>query len=189
MFQRDRERGRNGASHYQHWDACRSRLGRRSARCYQLPLHELAHSLARWAAGHGPAWRSAARALGLIRAQAAGQGYSSKDFDPELWVIINSLPEPADGQPRFAHEGINLRCGAGGGTRGGTSRGRGSGSRLRLFVCACMPPIRIRVARDANNLHVRCLDCNTIFHSPTAGTPDQEPSLVAYAAPSAVETA
>jgi hypothetical protein len=127
-------------------------------------LHELAHCLAGPAAGHGRAWKAAASTLGLMRAQAAGQEYAVGDFDQALWDIIASIPEPADGRPKFNHEGVSSRaCPLGRGTRGGKSRGPGSGSRLRLFTCACVPPVRVRVARDPTGFRVRCLDCEAVF--------------------------
>jgi hypothetical protein len=130
-------------------------------------LHELAHCLAGCVAGHGSVWRMAAKKLGLIHAEAAGQRYSISDFDPALWLSIESLAKPADGRPRF-NTGVGRVVGAracplGRGTRGGKSRGPGSGSRLRLFICDCRPPIRIRVARDSGKFRVRCLDCETVF--------------------------
>jgi hypothetical protein len=40
-------------------------------------------------------------------------------------------------------------------------KGPGSGSRLRLWICECVPPVRLRVARD--DLEARCLCCHTNF--------------------------
>jgi len=39
-------------------------------------------------------------------------------------------------------------CPAGVGVKGGTSRGKGLGSRLRLWVCGCEKPVQVRVASD-----------------------------------------
>jgi hypothetical protein len=135
-------------------------------------IHELAHCIAGALAGHGRDWKVAAKQLGLLRAQAAGQEYHPKDFDPDVWTCIQAVPSPSDGQPAFALPGqmflgaIPKRahpCPLGIGTRGGRSRGRGSGSRLRLYVCACTPPVRVRVARDEDHFHARCLDCDSPF--------------------------
>jgi hypothetical protein len=134
-------------------------------------LHELAHCLSGPAAGHGQAWKAAAKTLGLWRAQAAGQAYSAADFDQALWDLIRSLPEPADGRPKFNREDVPWRaCPLGRGTGGGKSRGPGSGSRLRLFTCACAPPIRVRVERDPDRFRALCLGCNTVFRVAVVGT-------------------
>ena len=123
-------------------------------------LHEVGHSLAGHGAGHGADWKAACRRLGLLRAEAGGQQYAPEDFDPALWRAITALPAPVDGAPAFASpggggafvgvpvRGTRGRCPLGTGTRGGTSRGPGSGSRLRLYHCACTPPVKVRVASD-----------------------------------------
>jgi hypothetical protein len=108
-------------------------------------LHELAHVLAGPEAGHGPGWKLAASELGLVHAEAAGQAYTPSDFGVEVWEQISSLPLPSDGRPAFADRespgSVGLRvskirpCPLGIGTRGGKSRGPGSGSRLIKAVC------------------------------------------------------
>lgn len=135
-------------------------------------LHELAHCLAGRGAGHGPDWKRACHALGLTVAHAASQAYAPEHFAPEVWAPIAALPVPTDGVPAFASGTAGpfvglpvaptLRpCPLGTDTRGGRSRGAGSGSRLRLWVCACTPPIRVRVASD--EFHAECLTCGTAF--------------------------
>ena len=119
-------------------------------------VHELAHSLAGHGCGHGPDWKAACAVLGLQVAQAAGQSYSPAHFDPLIWARIEALPHPSDGQPSFRHVGAGPAlppsakpCPLGIGTRGGRSRGAGSGSRLRLWVCGCVegtPGRKVRVA-------------------------------------------
>jgi hypothetical protein len=136
-------------------------------------IHELAHVLAGHEAGHGEAWRTAASTLGLVRALASGQVYSPSDFDAELWGRLAHLA-PADGRPAFAAVGAGRipyvglptatkvrPCPLGYGTRGGKSRGPGSGSRMRLYHCACVPPVKIRSATDT--LRAKCLECNQDF--------------------------
>lgn len=119
-------------------------------------IHELAHCLAGWGAGHGSAWKAAAAALGLKDAMAAGQHYTPEDFEPSVWVAIENIPHPTDGTPLFrsrlgATPTKPRPCPSGIGTRGGRSRGAGSGSRLRLWVCSCAegtPGRKVRVASD-----------------------------------------
>lgn len=67
-------------------------------------IHELAHCLAGGPAGHGSAWKAAAKSLGLVHALAAGQKYSPADFDPALWTKLAVLPVPTDGRPVFAYQ-------------------------------------------------------------------------------------
>jgi hypothetical protein len=121
-------------------------------------VHELAHSLAGNAAGHGPEWKKACAVLGLAVAQAAGQEYAPEHFDASAWAAIEALPHPSDGKPAFAQaNGAPAQprrprpCPLGIGTRGGRSRGAGSGSRLRLWVCGCPEGTvgrKVRVASD-----------------------------------------
>ena len=129
-------------------------------------IHELAHVIAGWNAGHGPDWRGACERLGLRRARAAGHKYHRANFEPDLRDAIARLPMPDDGAPvptiagqgafGFPLGGALKPCGAGIGTRGGRSRGKGSGSRLRLWQCACEPPVRVRVASDHFRAHCDC---------------------------------
>lgn len=118
-------------------------------------IHELAHALAGFGAGHGSDWKAAAAVLGLQDAMAAGQAYTPADFEPSVWAAIEALPHPTDGTPQFRQPGAAPAkpkpCPMGIGTRGGRSRGAGSGSRLRLWVCGCpegTPGRKVRVASD-----------------------------------------
>lgn len=134
-------------------------------------IHELGHVLAGWEAGHGHDWKNACEKLGLRRIKAAGTDYKWIMFDKDIREYIATLPQPTDGKPHdlfgelrqhIGNRKVALKpCTAAIGVRGGTSRGAGSGSRLRLFECACEPPIKVRVARDAFNC--TCNDCNTVF--------------------------
>jgi hypothetical protein len=124
-------------------------------------LHELAHVLAGFGAGHGYQWKDACERLGLRRVKAAGTSYVWANFAPRLRESILSLPMPKDGTPIGLTLPNGMRpmlktCGAGVGTRGGKSRGVGSGSRLRLFQCECIPPVKVRVARDLFDANCNC---------------------------------
>jgi hypothetical protein len=91
-------------------------------------------------------------------AQAAGQSYAPAHFEPSVWVAIEALPHPSDGKPAFAPGAAGpvvrrrpMPCPLGVGTRGGRSRGVGSGSRLRLWLCGCPEGAKgrkVRVATD-----------------------------------------
>jgi hypothetical protein len=132
-------------------------------------LHELAHVLAGWGSGHGSAWKDAAVALGfVVKPEAAGQVYRLAMFASRLRHRVYVLAaEIGDGSPAFMRGGSGLHvvvpkpCSAGVGTRGGTSRGKGSGSRLRLWECGCERPVKVRVASDDFRAH--CDECGTAF--------------------------
>ena len=131
-------------------------------------LHELAHVLAGWGAGHGPDWKAACERLGLRCAKASGTRYSWANLAPGLRELVYGLPAPDEGAPVAmlggGAAGAAVKpCTAGFGTRGGKSRGPGSGSRMRLFVCECEPPVKVRAARD--NLAARCLCCDQNFRA------------------------
>ena len=133
-------------------------------------IHELGHVLAGFAAGHSNEWKAACGKLGLRRIKAAGTQYCWSMFDPAIRAAINALPTPSEGAPVVSFRGAGnggssfkpKPCTQGIGTRGGTSRGVGSGSRLRKFVCECEPPIIIRAGRDV--LPVTCDCCAAGFH-------------------------
>jgi hypothetical protein len=119
--------------------------------------HELAHVLAGWGAGHGKGWLDACHRLGLAKVQAAGTDYTEEAFAPWLWNYIQTIEKPTEGQPvqNLMRTGANAvvgftkafgtikGCQAGIGTRGGKSRGVGSGSRLKLYVCDCGQKVRV----------------------------------------------
>lgn len=142
-------------------------------------VHELAHVLAGLGSGHNNEWKDAAVALGFrLRPAAAGQVYRLAMFGPEMRHAIYALAEKiADGAPAFRTYGLaaliggfglpagafTIRpCGAGVGTRGGKSRGAGSGSRQRLWECGCPKPVKVRVASDTFAAH--CDTCGEAFH-------------------------
>lgn len=128
-------------------------------------LHELGHVLA--PGGHHAAWRRTCERLGLCNVKATGQVYDADAFAPAVFAAITRLSVPIDGIPAFCNASGSVQrppsrsCTSGIGTRGGTSRGVGSGSRLRLFVCACNPPVKARVSHDA--FHATCEICKTAF--------------------------
>src|SRR5262245_6793653 len=129
-------------------------------------LHEMAHVIAPIGAGHGPAWKAACSKVGLQRVKAAGTRYLWSNFTADVREAILALPVPIDGAPSAIElpPGLlpKLRpCGAGIGVRGGKSRGTGSGSRLRLWECACLPPVKARVA--SNSFMATCDCCGSSF--------------------------
>lgn len=110
-------------------------------------LHELAHVIAGFDAGHGKGWKQACKRVGLRFCRAAGQAYRMASFDPDVRMHIASLDSPIDGKPvHSAFAGLfggtgrawskkAKPCGASIGVRGGKSRGTGSGSRLQKVFC------------------------------------------------------
>jgi hypothetical protein len=148
-------------------------------------IHELGHSLAGPGAGHGKAWKDACQVLGLNARAQGGQDYRPTDFDAALWESINKAVDLKDGKPNWndqlaAITKLNLggtfnpaaltgigrvskyrACPLGIGTRGGKSRGIGSGSRLRLYQCSCRHAVKVRVASDSFAAH--CDVCGDAF--------------------------
>lgn len=131
-------------------------------------IHELGHVLAGMGKGHGGDWKVACGALGLTVTSAGGQHYELTHFADHIRADIEALSY-SDGQPVFGSKssvysaGLHVAklkpCPLGIGTRGGTSRGTGSGSRMRKYVCQCSRPVR--VASDTFN--ATCNDCHTVF--------------------------
>lgn len=130
-------------------------------------IHELGHVLAGVGAGHSSKWKCACERLGLRRPKAAGNMYTMSQFAPHVRLAIAALISPTDGKPvGISGTGRQVTrakpCAAGIGSRGGTSRGVGSGSRLRRFVCDCTPPVIVRTARDS--FDATCHHCTGEFH-------------------------
>jgi hypothetical protein len=133
-------------------------------------IHELAHVLAGRGAGHGIEWKDTAAKLGFTkRPEAAGQVYRLAMIRPRLRHALAELAaELADGSPAFTLRAATVvhsaprPCSQGHGTRGGRSRGAGSGSRLRLWECSCVKPVKARVASD--NFAAHCDTCSEPFH-------------------------
>ena len=105
--------------------------------CHVL-LHELAHVLAP-GAGHGKAWRYAARQVGLREPRAWPDTSELSDWSaiaPDIRAKLQAIPEPTERAPAdYSYDWHRQGCGVGYGTRGGTSRGEGSGSRYLKVVC------------------------------------------------------
>ncbi len=109
--------------------------------------------------------------LGLNGIKAAGTDYQWDMFAPKLRAKLEALKAPEDGEPaslthmlRKMGQGLpgapspiqRLKpCGAGIGTKGGKSRGVGSGSRLKLYQCGCGR--KIRAAGPTLESHARYL--------------------------------
>lgn len=133
---------------------------------WETLAHELGHAVAGYEAGHGPEWRKAARRLGLRCPRASGPA-GIEDLDPKLMNLLNQIPLPEDGSPvtRLAPvpQVSGSTCPLGIGTHGGTSRGPGSGSRLRLYMCDCERPRTPRVRVASDDFRARCLVCGSVF--------------------------
>jgi hypothetical protein len=126
-------------------------------------IHELAHVLAGPGAGHGSKWRAACSKLGLRHCKASGTKYTPACFDQEVRLALEALAKPNDGKPivRTPGTGAVLHpCSHGIGSRGGKSRGKGSGSRLRKWICGC--GVIARVSRD--NFLATCGLCGSAFN-------------------------
>ena len=129
-------------------------------------LHEMGHVLAGPDAGHAKEWKEACARLGLINIQAAGTMYTMDCFTDDIRPAIEALlarlelAKPSNGLQGFPHAKPRP-CPLGIGTRGGKSRGAGSGSRLRKFVCKCEPPLIIRASRD--EAHCTCAFCQSEY--------------------------
>lgn len=131
-------------------------------------IHELGHVLAGWEAGHKKEWKAACEALGLRCILAGGTDYKLAMFCPDIRSAIAAIERPSDGEPVRSLTGILGKaaigvtgCKAGIGTRGGKSRGTGSGSRLRLFQCGCQHPVKVRIASDVFEAEHK--PCGTMF--------------------------
>lgn len=130
-------------------------------------IHELGHVLAGIGKGHSHTWKAACERLGLRRPKAAGNVYMMSQFSAPVRLAIAALISPTDGKPvglsAMGRQAVRAKpCAAGIGTRGGTSRGAGSGSRMRRFVCDCNPPVIVRTARDT--FDATCHHCTGEFH-------------------------
>lgn len=123
-------------------------------------IHELAHVATH--SGHNRAWKDACAALGLRNARMGCARYFKAQFAPPVREAIERLPPPADGAPNVTEEMLALLmrrgCIAGIGSRGGHSRGPGSG-RLRKYVCAHGQIIRA----STDDLAASCNVCGAPF--------------------------
>ena len=134
-------------------------------------LHEMGHVLAGFGAGHSRCWKAACEKLGLSGIQAAGTNYALEMFSDDIRHAVEALiarlelAKPSNGLQGFPHAKPKV-CPMGVGTRGGKSRGTGSGSRLRKFVCECEPPMIIRASRD--EAHCTCSICKSEYQQAEA---------------------
>ena len=107
-------------------------------------FHESAHVLAGFMAAHGKDWKAMCEYLGLLDALAAGMEYKWTSFKPEIAKALKKIKAPNDGSPtgpKLTRTGQPYKKGGGGcshgqGSRGGKSRGVGSGSRQVLVTCS-----------------------------------------------------
>jgi len=139
-------------------------------------LHELGHAIAGPMGAHGPIWRSACERLGLIDAKATYAHGDKPVFSAWMAAQLAKLKEPTEGRPAHTVSGNAIGppgspalppirpCGAGIGTKGGKSRGPGSGTRNALHVCGgCKPPVKVRAAISKRPLSATCDHCKTSF--------------------------
>lgn len=124
-------------------------------------IHELAHVATH--SGHDRKWKDACAALGLRNAKMGCARYYKAQFAPRVRLAIEALERPADGAPNVDPELLALLvrrgCMAGLGLRGGRSRGPGSGSRLRKYVCAHGQIVRA----STDGLNASCNVCGSPF--------------------------
>ena len=138
-------------------------------------IHELGHALAGWGAGHSKEWKHACALLGLRRVHAAGTHYLLANFDPRMRQQLALMPKPSDGNPhnglsgaiRHTKAGTARVCTAGIGTKGGKSRGTGSGARVLKYVCAHGQIIRA----STDDLKATCDVCGGRFEQPEETLP------------------
>ena len=100
-------------------------------------LHELAHILTP-GVGHGKVWRFAARQVGLLKPRARpspGELAAWSSIVAPLRRKLQAIPVPTERVPAEYFDWHRRPCGVGYGTRGGTSRGEGSGSRYLKVIC------------------------------------------------------
>lgn len=127
-------------------------------------IHELGHVLAPIGAGHDKQWKAACESLGLRCIRAAGTRYTWAMFAPAIRARLAELGV-TDGAPVNGALAVGGKarkpgpCTAGIGTRGGKSRGTGSGSRLRKYVADCGQIIRA----STDTLDATCNCCDSHF--------------------------
>lgn len=158
--------------------------------------HELGHVAAGVDAGHGPEWKAACARLGFPAARAvdtSGDGSLNWAwFTPRLAKAVKRIPLPNDGgpldptkrkvdgkgkaEPTWSSNSPSAvpdkprACGAGWGTQGGQSRGKGAGSRQLLYHCSCKPrPVKVRHA--GFDLDATCNRCKAPFVLVEASVP------------------
>ena len=103
-------------------------------------LHELIHAGVGCRHGHRKPFSQAARSLGLVGPPTA------TTVGPELVQVLEVFITQMGPYP---HAPIVM------------SKKAKVGSRMRLYECACDPPVKVRSARD--DLQAMCLVCESIF--------------------------
>lgn len=114
-------------------------------------FHESAHVLAGFEAAHGKTWKEQCDYLGFLDAKAAGMEYKWDSFKPAIRKALKKIKAPRDGKPagvplNRVGKAVNILtvgCSHGVGSRGGKSRGVGSGSRQILVTCDCGCKVRL----------------------------------------------
>jgi hypothetical protein len=176
-------RGVRGVTFYDQWQSCHSAAKRdfiaicatgeeSLAQLAGTVIHELGHALVGAGGGHSATWKTACARLGLRHVKATDTRYTWAGFDPEVRQAIAALPEPNDGKPTFKEmmpgeqggmvaQVIIRGCQSGIGTRGGKSRGQGSGSRMRKYTCQCGQIIRAATDTLAAT-HDKCASAFTL---------------------------
>jgi len=161
----------------QHWCAvCATCQPEGSFLLAETVLHELGHAIAGQLGAHGPLWKAACERLGLADAKATYAHGDKPVFSAWMAAQLAKLKEPTEGRPDRAAGPVlgpplppgalpPIRpCGAGVGTKGGKSRGPGSGTRNALHVCGgCKPPVKVRAAVSKRPLSATCDHCKTSF--------------------------
>jgi len=142
-------------------------------------LHEAAHVIAGLDCGHDGVWKSACARVGLPAA-VNGTAYSWDKFDPAVAKAIQRLKAPNDGWPVLDEEtkqafaaGKVKPCGAGHGTRGGTSRGKGAGSRHYRYICEHKAPCALppKINCGFQTLQADCRVCKQPYTLDEASLP------------------
>ena len=137
-------------------------------------LHELGHAVAGRMAAHGDDWRKVCAKLGLIDAKATYSHGDKPAFSERMAAWLAALPEPNEGKPTRGAPApasggggplgpivpVIRPCGAGIGTKGGKSRGPGSGTRNVAHACGCRT---IHAAVSKRPLRALCIDCAQPF--------------------------
>ena len=129
-------------------------------------VHELGHVMAGHGCGHNAEWKASCVLLGLQNVKASGQEYNSEDFNPAFWLKLLMIPKPTDGKPLNGANGgsgggLPVPCSHGIGSRGGKSRGKNSGSRMKKYTCECEKPVIVRHA--GNRFNATCNECSALF--------------------------
>lgn len=159
--------------------------------------HELGHVVCGPGKGHSAVWRDACTRLGMQNMVAAGAHVTGweHNFQPDMAKRLAAIPLWNDGNAATLASVVKVikatlgdtvlppalqgnaplpvvkvkPCGAGFGTLGGRSRGKGSGSRQLKHVCKCEPPRIIRAA--TRDTQATCKVCKADYALVEASLP------------------